>query len=585
MKSFIKNINFSNFIFKKNTNNLNLVLKLNTVHRPFSYIQNSTIGNKLNLENQNESIPLSNKPSDKAKKPGKSKTVKNVSSKKTPKIPLEEIMDEEDTEVPKVNKTVASKKGKKGKKGAKAKAQPVEEGENIKENIREKKTKKVEATIISKETDISLLELKDLVIENIVLGNQNGSLPITYLLNCDKKAENPYDKYILTTSYLTQQIISNERQSSCYNYAPIPVVLKQGNGIYVQDVDKNIYVDFLSGYSSLNFGHCNKEILNPVIPQMSTLHMTSRAFYNEPLNQVCNLLKALFQQEKVLFMNSGVEAGESSVKFARKWGYKVKGIPENKAEIIFMNGNFWGRSIAACGSSDDKMRYENFGPFGGLGFSLIDYNNTTKLEEVLKDNSNICGVMLEPIQGENGVIIPDNGYLAKVRELCTKYNVLMIVDEVQTAFGRGAGNVSMCKSQNVIPDMITLGKSLSGGYYPVSAVLGKNSIMDLIRPGEHGSTYGGNPLAMKFVLSTIDYFTKDPSLMKNVDIKEGLMSTYLRFENKLIKEIRGRGMIFAIEMNNDSPVSAYDVCLYLMERGILCKPTKSNIIRYINNFI
>ena len=412
------------------------------------------------------------------------------------------------------------------------------------------------------------------------LGNHRCKIKIDYELNCDKQAENPYENYIQkNTSLLTKSYIINERESSCYNYAPLPVVLNSGNGIFVEDVDKNIYIDFLSGYSSLNFGHCNKEILDPVIPYLSVLHMTSRAFHNTLLGIVSNIMANLFDLDKVLFMNSGVEAGESAIKFARRWGYKKKNIPDGKAEILFFNGNFWGRTIAACASSDDKSRYQNFGPFGGLGFHLIPYNDVEKLEASLKENPNICGVMLEPIQGEGGIIIPKEDYLLQVRELCTKYNTLMIVDEIQTAFGRGAGNITVGQSKNVRPEMILLGKSLSGGFYPVSAVVGKNEVMNLIRPGEHGSTYGGNPLALRFVHSVLNYISTGKDIL-SVNKKEGIMSSLLKFKSKYIKEIRGRGLMFGIELFDDSPFNAHDVCIYIMERGVLCKPTKSNIIRY-----
>jgi ornithine--oxo-acid transaminase len=524
-------------------------------------------------------------------------TVKNTSpkSKKSPKkLALEEIIEEESNEIEVVPQAKSAKtsKGKKGKKGKQAKVEEIKEVENIKTNVRAKKGKKASlksqlqpeksAKPPKKQVlpdDISKFSPEQLNLENIKLGNRYASTPINYELKSEKGAENPYETYMLTRSSIyTKSFIQTERQYTCYNYAPLPVVLESGNGVYVQDVDKHIYIDFLSGYSSLNFGHCNKEILNSVIPSMSTLHMTSRAFHNNLIGSVSQTLANMFDLDKVLFMNSGVEAGESAIKFARRWGYRKKGIPDDQAEVIFFAGNFWGRTIAACASSDDKSRYNQFGPFKGLGFHIIPYDDVEALENALQSNPNVCGVFLEPIQGENGVIIPHEDYLSNVRHLCSKYNALMIVDEIQTAFGRGAANSTVCRSKNIRPDLLLLGKSLSAGFYPVSAVVGKNEVMDLIRPGEHGSTYGGNPLALKFTHSTLNYLVNN-RILHDVGIKEGIFSSYLTFNSKFIREIRGRGMLFAIEVFPDSPVSANDVSLYLMERGLLCKPTKSNILR------
>ena len=492
---------------------------------------------------------------------------KKVSKSKKSKLVIEEVAKEEN-----VKNKIKEKKPKKEKENSKK----VIEQENIKTNVRAKNKNKEELPL----EKIQSSDNHTIKIENIKLGNHKANSPINYDLNMETN-ENPYENYIKNeATELTKSYILKERTFSCYNYAPLPVVLESGQGIYVKDVDKNTYIDFLAGYSSLNFGHCNTDILNSVIPFMSTLHMTSRAFHNTLLGNVSKLLTNLFDMDKVLYMNSGVEAGESAVKFARRWGYKKKNIPDGKAEVIFFKGNFWGRSIAACGSSDDKSRYSNFGPFGGLGFHLIPYNNVEALEITLKENPNVCGLMIEPIQGENGVVIPAEDYLNKVRQLCNRYNVLMIVDEIQTGLGRGTGNISICRSKNIKPDMILLGKSLSGGFYPVSAVIGSNEVIDLIRPGDHGSTYGGNPLALRFVYSTLNYITSG-NIIISVNIKEGMLSTFLKIKSKFIKEIRGRGLLFAIEFFEDSPVTAYKASLYLMERGILCKPTKSNILRYL----
>jgi len=534
-------------------------------------------GLTLGSSNQLPAAPKNSKSKGSAKPNVKNSSPKKA--KKQTKRALEEIIEEEATEVPQVPVKAVSKssKGKKGKK-AKTANENITEQENIKTNVRKKSSKKKEETI----KEVTQASETKISIENMKLGNQYSDSPINYMLKCDKSSENPYEDYIQNrSSMVAKSYILNERIFTCYNYAPLPVVLEKGNGIFVQDVDNNFYVDFLSGYSSLNFGHCNSEILDPVVPQMSQLHMTSRAFHNTLIGNVSKILAHLFDMDKVLFMNSGVEAGESAVKFARRWGYKVKKIEENQAEVVFFSGNFWGRTIAACGSSDDKSRTSNFGPYGGLGFHIVPYNNIQKLEEILQQRPNICAIMLEPIQGEAGIIIPQEDYLLKVRELCTKYNVLMIVDEIQTALGRGAGNTTVCRSKNVKPDLLLLGKSLSGGFYPVSAVVGKNEVMDLIRPGEHGSTYGGNPLALRFVYSVLNYIANGKCILE-VNDKEGIFSTYLKFQNKFIKEIRGRGMMFGIEIFEDSPISAHEISLYLMERGILCKPTKSNILRYFS---
>ena len=558
MKIFLKNTCFRNLISKNK-------LFYTVIQHPFS---------------NNELFPDNKTKTSKSK--GSAKVnVKNSSPKKAKKpvkTELERMIELDNNEVqsnPVPSPSVTSK-GKKGKRSKKeSETTTITEKENIKTNIRSKVSKKKE----EKTDETSTTSTKSISIESIKLGNQYSDLRIDYSLKSERVYENPYEEYIQNRSSLvTKSYILNERTSSCYNYAPLPVVLVSGNGIIVQDVDNYNYVDFLSGYSSLNFGHCNKDILEPVIPQMSQLHMTSRAFHNTLMGSASKILASLFDLDKVLFMNSGVEAGESAVKFARRWGYKVKNIPDNEAEVVFFSGNFWGRTIAACASSDDKSRINHFGPFDGLKFHIVPYNDIPKLEEFLKERPNICAIMLEPIQGEAGIIIPEEDYLLRVRELCNKYNVLMIVDEIQTAFGRGSGNTTVCRSKNIKPDLLLLGKSLSGGFYPVSAVVGKNEVMDLIRPGEHGSTYGGNPLALRFVYSTLNYLANGKCILEVIN-KEGIFSSYLKFQCKFIKEIRGRGMMFGIEIFEDSPVSANEIALYLMERGILCKPTKYNILR------
>lgn len=388
-----------------------------------------------------------------------------------------------------------------------------------------------------------------------------------------------FEHYLnVKTPINTLKIIKEERFVLCNNYAPLPVVLAQGDGIYLKDVENRIYIDFLSGYSAVNFGHNNQYIINGVVQQMNSLYMTSRGFYNNMLYNAANIVSKVFNYEKVLFMNSGVEAGESAVKIARKWAYTVKGIQQDKAKIVFAKNNFWGRTIFACGTSDDPSRYTNFGPYEKSHY-LVDYSDSDELEALLNKDSDICAVFIEPIQGEGGVNIPDKGYLTKVSELCKKHNILFICDEIQTGLGR-TGYRMYCDSENVRPDIVLLGKSLSGGIYPVSAVLSSSKIMNVIKPGEHGSTYGGNPLASAAVVYAMTYYLRN-NLNNNAQLRGLELGTLLQDlrGNKLVKEIRGRGLLFAIELFEDAKYDAYDFSLWLMERGILCKPTRKNVLR------
>ena len=299
----------------------------------------------------------------------------------------------------------------------------------------------------------------------------------------------------------SQELIALEDKYGAHNYHPLPVVLSKGEGVYVWDVDGKKYFDFLSAYSAVNQGHCHPKIVRALQEQSETLTLTSRAFHNDVLGQYEKYVTALFGYDKVLPMNTGVEGGETANKLARKWGYQKKGIEENKARIIFANGNFWGRTLAAISSSDDPTSYEGFGPYMP-GYDLIPYNNLDALEEELKD-SNVCAFMVEPIQGEAGVVVPDEGYLAGVRSLCDKYNVLFIADEVQTGIAR-TGKMLATDYENARPDILILGKALSGGVFPVSAVLADDDVMLCIQPGEHGSTFGGNPLACKVAQAALE---------------------------------------------------------------------------------
>ena len=371
--------------------------------------------------------------------------------------------------------------------------------------------------------------------------------------------------------------IDLELEYGAHNYHPIPVVLSKGNGIYVWDVEGNRYYDFLSAYSAVNQGHCNERILDSLTSQAHKLTLTSRAFHNNVLGEYEKYITKLFGFDKVLPMNTGVEGGETANKLARKWGYIKKGIKENKARIIFAKGNFWGRTLAAISSSDDPSSYKGFGPYMP-GYDLIAYNDLNALENELKD-PNVCAFMVEPIQGEAGVIVPDPGYLSSVRKICDKYNVLFIADEVQTGIGR-TGKLLACDHENVKPDILILGKALSGGVYPVSAVLCNDDIMLCIQPGEHGSTFGGNPLACAVAKTALEVVI-DENLSDNANLMGNIFREELnKLNSSIIKEIRGKGLLNAIEIKKTSSISAWEICMLLKNKGLLAKPTHGNIIRF-----
>ena len=377
----------------------------------------------------------------------------------------------------------------------------------------------------------------------------------------------------------SSNLMELEDNYGAHNYHPIPVVLERGEGVYVWDVNGKKYFDFLAAYSAVNQGHCHPRIIKALIDQAQKLTLTSRAFYNSILGEYEKYITSYFGYDKVLPMNTGVEGGETALKLARRWAYDVKGVEKNKAKVVFAKGNFWGRTLAAISSSNDPSSFEGFGPFLS-GFELIEYNNLNSLEEAIKD-PNTAAFMVEPIQGEAGVIVPDNNYLKGVRALCTKYNVLFIADEVQTGLGR-TGKMLACDHEGVKPDILILGKALSGGTIPVSAVLANNEVMLTIKPGEHGSTYGGNPLACAVAMEALKVL-KDEKLSENSEalgiiFREEM--NRLKNESDLITDVRGKGLFNAIVIKERNRKTALDVCLKFAENGLLAKPTHGDIIRF-----
>ncbi|MEN9701625.1 MAG: hypothetical protein RIR55_951 [Bacteroidota bacterium] len=368
-----------------------------------------------------------------------------------------------------------------------------------------------------------------------------------------------------------------EDKFGAHNYHPIPVVLEKGEGVFLYDVDGKRYFDFLSGYSAVNQGHCHPAIVKTLQEQAAKLTLTSRAFHNNLLGEYEAYITKYFGYDKVLPMNTGVEGGETAIKLARRWGYNVKGIEENKARIIFAEGNFWGRTLAAISSSTDPSSFKGFGPYMP-GFGLVPYNDLTALEQELKD-ANVAAFMVEPIQGEAGVVLPDDGYLKGVRDLCTKYNVLFIADEIQTGLAR-TGKMLACDHENVRPDILILGKALSGGTLPISAVLADDIVMMQIKPGEHGSTYGGNPLACAVAMKSLEVL-KTEKMAENAEAMGALLRAELeKLNSPLIKLVRGRGLLNAIVINHKDPEVSWELCLHLRDLGLLAKPTHGDKIRF-----
>ena len=379
----------------------------------------------------------------------------------------------------------------------------------------------------------------------------------------------------------SQEAIALEDKFGAHNYHPLPVVLNRGDRVYVWDVEGKKYYDFLSAYSAVNQGHCHPKIVDAMMNQAQTLTLTSRAFYNDMLGKYEKFATQLFDFDKLLPMNTGAEAVETALKLCRKWAYEVKNIDENEAEIIVCENNFHGRTTTIISFSNDPVARKNFGPYT-KGFIKIEYDNLVELEDTLKNNPNVAGFLVEPIQGEAGVYVPADGYLTKAKALCEKYNVLFIADEVQTGIAR-TGKLLAVDHENVKPDVLILGKALSGGVYPVSAVLANDSIMNVIKPGNHGSTFGGNPIAAAVAIAALNV-VKDESLANNAQtLGELFRSEMNKFieTSDLVNLVRGKGLLNAIVINDDEDSNtAWNICLALRDNGLLAKPTHGNIIRF-----
>ncbi|WP_418512040.1 ornithine--oxo-acid transaminase [Corallibacter sp.] len=379
----------------------------------------------------------------------------------------------------------------------------------------------------------------------------------------------------------SQQAMDLENKYGAHNYHPLPVVLSKGEGVYVWDVEGKQYYDFLSAYSAVNQGHCHPKIVDAMVSQAKTLTLTSRAFYNDMLGKYEKFATEMFGFDKLLPMNTGAEAVETALKLCRKWAYEVKGIDENEADIIVCENNFHGRTTTIISFSNDPVAREHFGPYT-KGFIKIAYDNLEALEAELKNNPNVAGFMAEPIQGEAGVYVPSEGYLSKAKALCEKYNVLFIADEVQTGIAR-TGKLLAVDHENVKPDVLILGKALSGGAYPVSAVLANDNVMNVIKPGNHGSTFGGNPVAAAVAIAALEV-VRDEQLAEKA---EDLGNLFRRELNKYIETsnavnlVRGKGLLNAIVINDDEDSdTAWNICLALRDNGLLAKPTHGNIIRF-----
>lgn len=382
-----------------------------------------------------------------------------------------------------------------------------------------------------------------------------------------------------TTISLTenaQQYIDLENQYGAHNYHPLPVVLQRGEGVFMWDVDDKRYYDFLSGYSAVNQGHCHPKIIAALVEQAQKLTLTSRAFHNNLLGEYEEFITQYFNYDKVLPMNTGVEAVETAIKLARRWGYEVKGIEDNKAKIIVCAHNFHGRTSTVISFSTDPSSYTKFGPYMP-GFMVVPYNNLEALHEALEDK-NVAGFLIEPIQGEAGVVVPDEGYLSTAKKYCADANVLFIGDEIQTGLCR-TGKMLACDHENVRPDILILGKALSGGVFPVSAVLADNEIMMTIKPGEHGSTYGGNPLACAVAIASLKVLKEENLAECAEKLGQQLRDELIALNSPFISLVRGKGLLNAIIIKHPNPEAAWDLCMEMKENGLLAKPTHGDKIR------
>ena len=372
-----------------------------------------------------------------------------------------------------------------------------------------------------------------------------------------------------------------ENQFGANNYHPLPVVLDRGEGVFVWDVKGRKYFDFLSAYSAVNQGHCHPEIINSLVRQARKLTLTSRAFYNSQLGRYEEFVTSYFGYDKVLPMNTGAEAVETAIKLCRKWAYEKKSLPDNSAQIVVCENNFHGRTTTIVSFSTDDEASNHYGPYTP-GFIVIPYNNADALEKVLLEHSNIAGFLVEPIQGEAGAFVPDDGYLKKCFDLCRRHNVLFIADEVQTGIGR-TGKLLACDYEDVHPDILILGKALSGGVYPVSAVLSSREIMEVILPGQHGSTFGGNPIAAAVAVTALEVVRDENLAEKAYELGEIFRAEMQKLcENSSIaSSVRGKGLLNALVINNEGHTNlAWDVCLKLIDLGLLAKPSHTNIIRF-----
>jgi len=391
----------------------------------------------------------------------------------------------------------------------------------------------------------------------------------------------------------SRRLIDLENRYGAHNYHPLPVVLNKGKGVFVWDVEGKKYYDFLSAYSAVNQGHCHPKIIQAMTDQAMTLTLTSRAFHNDKLGVYEKYASEYFGFDKLLPMNTGAEAVETAIKICRKWAYEKRGISENKAQIVVCKNNFHGRTTTIISFSNDPVARENFGPFAE-GFVKIEYDNLLALEDALRDNKNVAGFLVEPIQGEAGVYVPSDDYLIKAKQICERYNVLFIADEVQTGIARTGRLLATCgncqcetksceSTPDVKPDILILGKALSGGAFPVSAVLADDGIMDVIRPGNHGSTFGGNPIAATVAMAALQV-VKDEKLAENSDVLGKLfrkeLNDYIK-TSSIVSLVRGKGLLNAIVINDsEDSKTAWNICLELMKNGLLAKPTHGNIIRF-----